>query len=227
MKSFTGNFYRQHIPKLIQQKLDLYRGQSQVFWPHFIDTKTLFIHIPKAGGSSIGSALYGRNVGHRTAIEYSRISTTSFNKLFSFAFTRNPWDRCVSAYHFAKQDGTSVVSIPNKEKYLKSEFSSFESFVCNWLLKADLANEDLIFQPQWWFVCDDKNRIIINFVGKLENIYEDIKVIEKVLNKEIKIPKINQSSRGSQSYRDYYTDETKAIVHSIYKKDIELFGYEF
>ena len=29
------------------------------------------------------------------------------------------------------------------------------------------------------------------------------------------------------NYRNYYTDETRELVTNIYKKDLELFNYEF
>lgn len=50
--------YRKLMPEILQHKIDIYRNQSQVFWPHFIDTQSLFIHIPKAAGTSIGIAIY-------------------------------------------------------------------------------------------------------------------------------------------------------------------------
>lgn len=227
MKRIFTQLYREHLPIQWQHKLDLVRGQSRVFWPHFVESKSLFIHIPKAGGSSIGKALYGRNVGHRKALEYYQLSPKHFSSLYSFAFTRNPWDRCVSAFHFAKQGGTSVVDVPNKYKYQSDDFETFETFVTQWLVKTDLSKEDVIFQPQHWFVCDSKAHIIVNFVGKLECLDDDVAIIQKALAREIVVPKINQSTRSNQSYREYFNQNTKDIVSKIYQKDIDLFGYEF
>ncbi|GAH07415.1 unnamed protein product, partial [marine sediment metagenome] len=63
-------------------------------------------HIPRNGGTSINNALYGRFMGHYTARDVRFWAPDLFGRLPSFAVTRNPWARLLSAYRFAeKQSG--------------------------------------------------------------------------------------------------------------------------
>jgi len=218
--------YRNTLPLLLQQKIDVYRGESQVFRPCFQETKSIFIHIPKAAGTSIARAIYGMNVGHRKAVDYKKISTHEYNKYYTYSFVRNPWDRIVSAYNFAKQGGTSYVQpIPNPV-YQSELFNDFETFVTEWLSTADLNKEDVVFAPQYWYIYDVNMQCLVDYIGRIETLADDVKALEKKLGVEIIIEQLNKSSRSS-SYRDYFNNDTKNIVADIYKKDIELFKYEF
>jgi hypothetical protein len=221
-----NKLYRNYFPLFWQYKIDLIRGESQVFWPHFKDTQTLFIHIPKAAGTSVGREIYGRNVGHRKASFYHNVSKNEFNSLFSFSFTRNPWDRAVSAYHFAKQGGTDLVKPKNDDVFSSDYFRSFESFILEWLPQIDFKNEDIIFEPQYKYICDEYDNVLVNFVGKLENLSEDIKIIEDKLGRTLNIKHLNSSDK-MKTYKDFYNEETKEVVAKIYEKDIRLFNYKF
>jgi hypothetical protein len=218
--------YRNTLPLLLQQKIDVLRGESQVFRPCFQETKSIFIHIPKAAGTSIARAIYGMNVGHRKAVDYCKVSKREYKKYYTYSFVRNPWDRVVSAYNFAKQGGTSYVQpIPNPI-YQSKLFSDFETFVTQWLSTADLRNEDVVFAPQHWYIYDENMQCLVDHIGRIETLTNDLQILEKQLNMKIVIEQLNQSNRKND-YRSYFTEETKAIVTSIYQKDIELFKYEF
>ena len=78
---------------------------------------------------------------------------------------------------------------------------------------------------------EDDGRSHVNFVGKLENINEDIKTIG--LGMKLEIPEVlhmNQtdpSLKEHKDWRDYYNPWTKDKVHQIFKEDIEKYEYEF
>jgi hypothetical protein len=224
--SLLRKLYRHYLPQNLQNKIDLYRGESQVFRPCFQPTKSIFIHIPKAAGTSIARAIYGMNVGHRKVLDYHAVSRKEFEQYFSFSFVRNPWDRVVSAYNFVKQGGTQYVQPLPNPIYQSNIFATFESFVTEWLPYADLTKEDVVFAPQYWYVIDKKGDIAINFIGKIETLADDIALLEQRLNITIEIQQLNKSSRV-KNYRDYYNEQTQQIVADIYKKDIELFNYRF
>ncbi|MGJ8682411.1 sulfotransferase family 2 domain-containing protein [Paraglaciecola sp.] len=218
--------YRNTLPQLIQQKIDVLRGESQVFRPCFQETKSIFIHIPKAAGTSIARAIYGMNVGHRKAVDYQKISKNEYSKYFTYSFVRNPWDRVVSAYNFARQSGTKYVQpIPNPI-YQSELFNDFETFITQWLPSADLSKEDVVFAPQYWYIYDKNMNCLIDYIGRIETLDLDLKELEKKLDIEITIEQLNKSNRA-KSYREYFNDDTKKIVEKVYQKDIELFQYEF
>ena len=87
-------------------------------------------------------------------------------------------------------------------------------------------NNSLHFQHQYCFLEDEKGTIAVDFIGRFENIEEDFKIITDKLNIKRTLKKTNTSKR-KEDYRAYYNQETKAKVGIIYKRDIELFNYEF
>lgn len=217
--------YRNALPELLQQKIDVVRGASQVFRECFEPTKSIFIHVPKAAGTSIARAIYGQNVGHRKASDYTKVSRNTFNQYFSYGFVRNPWDRAVSAYHFAKQGGTQYVQPIENTVYHSDKFRSFESFVKEWLVSADLKHEDVVFAPQHWWLYENES-CAVNHVGKLENLDSEITFLEAKLNMRIDIPRLNVSDK-SKDYHQYYTPKLVELVASVYEKDIARFDYTY
>ena len=57
------------------------------------------------------------------------------------------------------------------------------------------------------------------------NIGDDFDTISRKIGVAAKLEKRNSVSR--LNYRSYYNDETMAIVNKVYRRDIELFNYEF
>lgn len=224
--SILRYFYRHCLSRNVQNKIDLFRGESQVYRRCFQKTGSIFIHIPKAAGTSVARAIYGMNIGHRKAIDYLNISKKEFLKYYRFSIVRNPWDRLVSAYHFARQGGTSYVQPKRNPVYQSELFSSFDIFVKEWLTSVSLWEEDVIFQFQHEYIYVD-DELMVNFVGKLENIDNDFNVICNRIGIDANLPCLNKSEKNKKSYRDYYDDQTKRIVGEIYSKDINLFEYSF
>ena len=65
--------------------------------------KFIFIHVYRTGGSSIDRAFGGTTKGFQTHTKLEEVP--NWNDYFSFGFVRNPWDRTVSSYHYAKIKG--------------------------------------------------------------------------------------------------------------------------
>jgi hypothetical protein len=219
--------YHRVVPELWKERIDLQLyGHSRTFRECYSQTGVLFIHIPKAAGISIANAIYGRSVGHYPASTFVSISHKHFEELFTFTFTRNPWDRLVSAYSFVRQNGTDLVKPLASDVYRSDVFSNFRSFVIDWLRHQDLLSLDCVFWPQAHYVCDGAGKVMLDHVGRLENIAMDIGPVEDRLGRAIELPRLNSSKRRP-SYRDYYDDELADVVASIYSRDIKLFGYEY
>jgi hypothetical protein len=226
-KNIHKLIYRKFLPRLWQDKVDLIRGESQVFRPCFQETKSIFIHIPKAAGTSIARSIYGMNVGHRKASDYIAVSDSEFKKYYRFSFVRNPWDRAISAYNFVKQGGTSLVQPLPNDIYKSSMFDTFDTFVTEWLQHQDLGKIDIVFEPQYKYIFDYNDNLLVDFVGKIENIEIDLKKVKSQINIKTELQQLNKSNRRQEGYKSHYKSETAEIIERLYSNDIALFNYKF
>tara|TARA_B100000795_G_scaffold242951_1_gene206515 strand:+ start:192 stop:863 length:672 start_codon:yes stop_codon:yes gene_type:complete len=191
----------------------------------FYKSKTIFIHIPKTAGVSLANAIYGDVTleGHRSFYFNSIALNVKNEKYFSFTFVRNPFDRLYSAYKFLKKGGINHYDRLAFETHL-SKFKDFKDFVLNGL------NNKLIYQithfiPQYEYLCDKRGTILVDFVGRFEDLDNDILLLSKKLKKDIKLNHHNYNKKVD--YKEVYTDEMIDKVYQIYQKDIDIFKYSF
>jgi len=67
--------------------------------------------------------------------------------------------------------------------------------------------------------------VIVDFIGRYETLATDLAYVGDRLGLPLALPHLNRSAHAH--YRDYYTDETRAIVAARFARDIERFGYTF
>jgi len=202
----------------------------------------LFVHIEKAAGSSIQHALLpSANVApnsrmrrrlawlgplnrvgglyralqfgeHATANEVQRcLPPEVYASLFKFAFVRNPWDRLVSRYaHLLR-------SKDRRRHGFISGLEKFDDFL-QWEIRRDSAN-------QFPYVTDAQGNQIVDFVGHYETLAEDFAKVCARLKIKAELPHANVSDH--RDYRTYYTPETREFVAKQFRRDIEMFGYNF
>ncbi len=198
------------------------RGRGE--YSHFADEyQCIFIHIPKAAGTSVARTLFGRDSRHVPYFEYERTNPRKFRRYFKFAFVRNPWDRLVSAFFFLRAGGMSAQERAWGAEHL-DPFTDFDSFVRGWV------NEDNIwtwphFVPQHHFICDKELRIKVDFVGRVENLQQDFAYVANRLRCDRRLERTNASAHDH--YSAYYNDDTRDIVRRVYARDAEIFGYRF
>lgn len=206
-----------------RSKINLYRRYN--YWESM---KCVFVHVPKAAGTSVNTALYGRTLGHYSAMQIQSRFPSLFSDCFTFSLVRNPWDRALSAYRFARIGRTESMGVRKPEQYQIPEFSSFERFVCDWLPSKDLSKCDFIFQPQYSFVCDQNMKVMVDHLGYVERLAETISFVEACLGRTLEVKMANSTASRDTNYRDaYVNNEMIETVRSVYKDDIDLFGYEF
>ncbi|MDZ7820399.1 MAG: sulfotransferase family 2 domain-containing protein [Candidatus Marinimicrobia bacterium] len=82
------------------------------------------------------------------------------------------------------------------------------------------------FRPQYSWLSDDSGGLIPDFIGKFENLEQDLNTLSSRLSVSIEnLSLINESNHDH--YREYYDEETKHLVAEAYRKDIKLFNYRF
>ena len=141
----------------------------------------------------------------------------------AFAVIRNPWDRVVSRYFFAKK----VIEVEKKVSKEYADVSSFEAFLEE---RHKWGNEKYMWHravrgwyPAFDHVSDDSGRVRCDII-RFENLNDDLC---KYFNIAEMSKARNVTAINSGTYRDVYTPETIQVVADWYKKDIEHWGYDF
>lgn len=217
----------------------------------------LFVHIPKVAGQSIEQVFLSRagltwqereqfllkpnhvpNLGpprlaHLTATEYvtkGHIQTQEFARLFRFSFVRNPWDRLVSEYLY------------------RGHKFSFKDWLFSYFPTADHDDYQNAYDvyrhvlPQYDFLYDQQGKLLVNFVGRFENLTADFAEVSKLITgQKLSLPHKNKTPvagikskikslvtpNNQSNYQAYYDEESRELVARLYGKDIELFDYQF
>jgi len=187
----------------------------------FDENKNIFIHIPKCGGVSLVQSIYGVSRSqHSTWREFWTEDPIKFRDYYKFSFVRDPMSRCFSAYNYLKSDGRGPMDLYWHDKYVK-KFNSFEKFVLYGLERAVKDNAEH-FIPQHKFICDDEGHILVNFVGHIETMDSDYKILSDKIGvvNDIKV----ENSSGSQMNFELCL-EAKNKIKELYRKDYEIFHY--
>lgn len=200
----------------------------------------IFIHIYKNAGSSITNALmpfvqnryqavvnavfrkldtmdhrfllprpYPHHIRARELIE--KIGAAEFRKYFSFAVVRNPWDWQVSLYNYM------LKTKRHHQHKLAQRLDSFDRYI-EWR-----CNEEVRLQKD--FVSSRDGEIVVNFIGRYENLDADFQEICSRIGVVASLAKLNVSY--SAPYREFYDAKTRDMVREAFAEDIQLFGYEF
>lgn len=192
--------------------------------------QVIFIHVPKAAGSSLKEYIYGqRGGGHRRIAEFAAYDAEKTAQFFKCAFVRNPWDRLYSAYSYLSQD--IPVSYRDRrfaEDYL-ARHDGFRDFV---RALKDRSYRNAVmrydhFRPQIHWICMPGARThAMDFLGRFETVEADLSRLRRRLDlPDLPLGKTRASKRGD--YRLVYDDETRDIVADLYAEDISLLNYTF
>lgn len=135
-----------------------------------------------------------------------------FERYFKFAFVRNPWERLVSEYEFLLKKTTH-----GRHKKVKN-LAGFEQFIDMQIPRPDAYQSNML--------CDRHGKLLMDFVGQLENLDADWeKVCKRIKIDYQALPRKNVTHH--RRYQDYYNPETIEKVRIHWARDIALFDYEF
>ncbi len=151
---------------------------------------------------------------HSTALEVQeKLPSKTFDEYYKFAFVRNPYDWLGSLYFYVCRN-----PIIPKSKILRK--MTFLEFVNDFIDKKPGKQID--------FVTDKNGKIIVDFVGKIENLEKDVKLVTRHLGIDFKnIPKKNTfKSRPNNNYLLHYDEESLIKVAEYFSEDFEKFDYK-
>ena len=87
----------------------------------------------------------------------------------------------------------------------------------------------LMFAPCRDWLVDENDRIIVDFIGKLENIDTDWPQIRALIGVTAELPTLNTTTRaghGKARPAELLDAEARAILDQTFARDFDTFGYE-
>ena len=188
----------------------------------FKDKKLLFMKMGRSAGTSIMETLNsyivktsrGWNLGQGGNDEWLKNITDEeiIRDYFVFLNVRNPFSRVVSYYEVTKHH------------YPKHDFNLFikEHFLDSKGNIKKIPNNGHLWPSSIHYEFENGQRFV-DFVIKVENLTEDW----KNFCSKVEIPFRDLGNKKLIDYRPYFTSEQIEIVSKFYKRDLELFNYEF
>lgn len=192
--------------------------------------KIVFFNVKKAASSSISSYFFdhldGRTYCPCTCKEMHWYK--NYQDYFSFAFVRNPFNRLLSCYKNKiiqpnipnwKHDIGDIFKNYGSKFYKEMTFKQFLEAI----ISLDPEDYDRHFGPQYSFVCDKDENVIVDFIGRVENFERDFGFLIKQQN----LPKVdlNYYWHNKTTVEAFYDEETMELAKQVYgvEKDIQFF----
>ncbi len=149
---------------------------------------------------------------HITADRLRRqLPTDIFDSYFKFAFVRNPWDWVVSQYHY-------LLSTPSHRHHRRvCAMSGLEEYI-----EFEIARNR---RSQGEFLIDEDGVILVDYIGRFENLSRDFAAVCDRLHVSAELPRINTTVH--EDYRSYFSYSSRERVAKHWREDIELFSYNF
>lgn len=207
----------------------------------------LFIHVPKAAGTSVtrelsryttfrdvevGGTRYGEKLQDMYAARFDLRKHSTAAKIrakagpevwrgyFVFAFARSPYSRAYSLWKFLRR-------WKEGPHHGLAEGRSFEAFIASSEVAEGVVD---IARPQAHWLSDAEGRLMdgIDFVGRVERFDEDFSFILSAIARRpqtYRSEKRENASAEAGEWAGALTPRAKAAIEEIYAVDFDLFGY--
>ena len=141
-----------------------------------------------------------------------RMPAEKFDRYFKFAFVRNPWERLVSEYEF-------ILKSPTHGRHTRvKKLGDFKQFIQMQIPRRDAYQVNML--------CDRRGKLLMDFVGKLENLQNDWQTVCDRIGIPVQIlPRKKFIER--EHFSRYYNDETMQLVARHWAREIEWFDYSY
>jgi len=157
----------------------------------------------------------GRLWKHSTLADLDGLLTPAeIAAMFTVTLVRNPWDRMVSYYTWAR------AQLFDHPAVRLAQARDFAGFVAAPETRAAWAAAP----ARHYMTAADGEEYARLFI-RLEAVEADAAPLWQHLGFRLALPRLNASARGD--YRRYYSDATAAVVEQTAAEDIARFGYRF
>ena len=195
----------------------------------------IFIHVHKAGGTSVSHALLpycfpphesiftmaARKLGlapdfrrfdpHIKARDLrAALPSKKWTEFYKFAVVRNPWEWHVSQYSFIRNR-------PDHANHgLVSRMKNFAEYI-EWR-----CGEGKYLQSD--FVCDEAGNLLVDRLLRFDHLKLEFTELCDKLQIEASLPRMNVTEHEPAGH--YYTPETIEMVAEAYRPDIQLMNFQ-
>ncbi len=208
------------------------------------EARALFVHVQKTGGSTLQTVLLERLPGAQSltglpGAKHAHLGAALAREpelaaYWTFGFVRNPWARLWSWWSMIERrreqrdegNAWAVKRVAGNAFWsgVMERLPDFEAFV--------MAGPDLfprLREPQLSYLEAGARRA--DFIGRTETFGPDLAAVCERLGVE---PPPEEQRRNAQpegsgagTYRDHYTPAMRDRVATLYRPDLDTFGYEF
>jgi hypothetical protein len=178
----------------------------------------IFVHVPRAAGTSVAQALYGpRNTLHHSARYFRALDPAFFAAADSFAVLRDPVERFASAFAFVKAGGTCSCKMTDVFVRQTRAIRTVDDYL-DFLEDRDPWSLDFVMRPQAWFVTDLRTGAVL--VKRLFQLVPDMIELLAFLQRHgvASLPRLNASERLPL----HLTDRQYDRIRCLYAQDFAL-----
>ncbi len=174
----------------------------------------MFVAVPKTASRSIENRLQqydDKEISepfnkHVLALKLNNdLGVEYLSKFFKFAFVRNPYTWMYSWYKFRTRDLLKDESHPLHSRYTGK--ISFEEFVQTFFEKE-------MFLKQSDFICSHAGELLVDYVGRYENLTSDYKDVCKRLNIPVQELDSLNVSEGPEFALDILSESGRKIMNN-------------
>lgn len=192
--------------------------------------KFIFVHVQKTGGTSVMQALRpfcdphaleeiarAGLPAHASAKQIIDVfGRALWDEYFTFAFERNPWDKCVSLYYY---------QLAHSHRYSKPLRPRNPTFA-QWLYPFGFWPKKL--KPSFERYEVD-GQVGVKFLGSFENLAADFaEICRRIGLENVSLPLANKSRlRTEGGYRQHYSERLRKRIARVFHREIALRGYTF
>jgi len=214
-----------HIPKCAGTSIESVMGHLDDFdGRHGQDHRSIrVIQQPLFKSSSVSSMENISELLRRGKIHYInkeknarneyKLTEKQYRDYYKFTIVRNPWARAYSWYKNVMRDEIHL------KKLNITNDTSFNVFLKKFAGKG-------LLKTQLYWIKDFEGNVPMDYIARFENLSEDISNIFRNLGLDnLSLP--HKLKGAEDDYRNFYDEESIAIIEGVYGDEIALFGYSF
>ena len=210
----------------------------------------IFVHLGRTGGRSLTEAL-ARHCGPRDIITWTsgqvpgqnaagfgrhdaareiraKVGERVFSDYFKFTFERNPWEKIVSRY-WAYASGGHGKTYKRVWQRVFGKPLSFAAWFRMKVWQGRLLGLGHIRLPAQYRDYTEGGRIIVDFLGRVENRAEHVALLSERLGIDIQddLRHGSEFHHERKPYTELFDPWMQRVVESVFRRDLALLGYRF